>query len=89
MATSVHIPPPLLKALDKKAKKLRVSRNSLIVKAIERDLGVAGPTDANGWPVGFFEALAAGAADREAMAEFDESMRVVISSRRSKKPLDL
>jgi hypothetical protein len=87
MATSVHIPPPLLKALDKKAKKLRVSRNSLIVKAIEKDLGTTAPIDDNGWPVGFFDAIRRGV-DDEAAAEFKESMTAVVALRRSKKPID-
>jgi predicted transcriptional regulator len=82
MPTSVHIPEPLLRALDKKAKALKVSRNSLIIQAIERELGAA-----KGWPSGFFESIVAGV-DDEDRAEFDESMRAVVAQRRSKKPID-
>jgi hypothetical protein len=82
MATSVHVPADLLRALDKKARALRVSRNSLIVKAIERDLGID-----SGWPPGFFESLAG--IDDDARSALDETMAIVKLSRTSKKPIDL
>jgi len=82
MPTSVHIPPRLLTALDKKAKTLRVSRNSLIVQAIERDLG-----GTQGWPPGFFESLAH--VDDDLRATIDDTMAAVKKSRRSKRPSDL
>ena len=75
MPTSVHLPPPLLKALDKRAKELRVSRNSLIVQAVERELGGA----PRGWPAGFFELR----------ATIDETMAVVSARRLSKKAPEL
>jgi len=81
VATSVHIPPRLLKALDKRAETLGVSRNSLIVKAIEHELGEAGDR----WPAGFFEAFAA--IDDEARAELTKSMAVVKARRSSKPPV--
>ena len=51
--TSVHIPARLLAALDRRARALGVSRNRVIVRALERELdsGVE-------WSPGFFEALA-------------------------------
>jgi hypothetical protein len=82
MATSVHIPEALLRALDKRAKVLRTSRNSLIVKAIERDLGIE-----TGWPVGFFESLEV--LDDDACKALDETMAAVKAARSSKKPIDL
>ncbi|OGQ21485.1 MAG: hypothetical protein A2138_05490 [Deltaproteobacteria bacterium RBG_16_71_12] len=84
MPTSVHLPPPLLKALDKRAKELRVSRNSLIVQAVERELGGA----PRGWPAGFFESLAADV-DGELRATIDETMAVVSARRLSKKAPEL
>ena len=38
MATSIHIPPPLLAAVDRKARALRISRNRLIVHALEHEV---------------------------------------------------
>jgi hypothetical protein len=47
MATTVHIPEPLLAAVDRRAKALGVSRNRLIVRALEQALaeGVAWPPE--------------------------------------------
>ena len=36
MATTVHIPAALLKSVDRRAKALRISRNRLIVSALEQ-----------------------------------------------------
>jgi hypothetical protein len=52
MATTVHIPKPVLDAADRRAKALGISRNRLIVRALERELA-----DASAWTPGFFEAL--------------------------------
>ena len=38
MATSIHIPKPLLAAVDRKARTLKISRNRLIVRALEKEL---------------------------------------------------
>lgn len=38
MATSVHLPKPLMDAVDRPARALKISRNRLIVKALEREL---------------------------------------------------
>jgi hypothetical protein len=54
MAASVHIPPELLAAVDRKAGALGISRNRLIIRALEREL-VPGA----GWSGGFFDSLAA------------------------------
>lgn len=50
MATSIHLPKPLLDALDKRARRLKMSRNGLIVRAVQRE--IAGETE---WSPGFFE----------------------------------
>ena len=36
MATTVHIPPALLQSVDRRAKALRISRNRVIVSALEQ-----------------------------------------------------
>jgi hypothetical protein len=51
--TSVHIPARLLEALDRRARLLGVSRNRVIVHALERELESSAR-----WSPGFFEALA-------------------------------
>ena len=82
MATSVHIPKPLLDAVDRRAQALRISRNRLILKALEREL-----QEDPGWSAGFFEQLAV--AD-EALAEATEEMLGHIRvGRRSKKAVRL
>jgi len=78
MPTSVHFPKLLLAELDRRARHLRVSRNRLIVRAVERDLAMR-----THWSPGFFDRLAAqgpGSADA-----VDEMLRV-IASRRTRKP---
>ena len=80
MPTSVHIPKPLLAAVDRKAKELRISRNRLIVQVLERELE-------REWSPGFFEKL--DRIDPETAETFRRSMAVVVASRRSKKPPEL
>ena len=78
MPTSVHLPKPLLAAVDRKARALRVSRNALIVKALEREVAQGGD-----WPPGFFERL--GVTDEDLQGAVDEMRRAIEASRRSKK----
>lgn len=53
MATRLHIPETLLRAVDRRAQALRISRNELILKALEREI-----FEDPGWSEGFFERLA-------------------------------
>lgn len=76
--TTVHIPPPLLTAVDRKARALRISRNRLIVRALQHEV------EERGWSPGFFEQLRE--VDRGAAATLDGSMAVVHAARRSKTP---
>lgn len=78
MATSVHISKPLLDVVDRRAKALGISRNRLIVRALERELA---STDE--WSPGFFDALAR--TDAHSRAAADEMLEIIIASRRSKK----
>jgi hypothetical protein len=79
MATTVHIPAPLLAAADRRARVLKISRNRLIIRALEQELASAAP----GWSPGFFEALAS--VDRDDARALDRSMRTVRARRSSKK----
>lgn len=82
MPTSIHLPKHLLAALARKAKALGISRNRVIVQALERDLA-----NASEWPPGFFDKftpLAPG--DAKAIDEMIESIR---AGRASRKPVRL
>lgn len=80
MPTSVHIPRPLLEAVDRKARALGVSRNRLIVRALERALAPSA-----GWTPGFFEALSNTTPDTAAVVE--ELRAAIGKGRRSKRPI--
>ena len=82
MPTSVHIPKPLLEAVDRKARALRMSRNRLILQAIEREL-----TPGADWSPGFFERLSA--IDSETAVAVDELLASVRRARSSKPPRSL
>jgi predicted transcriptional regulator len=82
MATSVHIPRPLLAALDRRAKTLKVSRNRVIVEALEREL-----TRGSQWSPGFFAELEAPQSGVAAAA--DEMLTAIRKHRVSKKPVSL
>jgi len=79
MATSIHIPKPLLEAVDRKARALKMSRNRLIVRALEREL-----TQGSDWSPGFFENL--NAIDPSTTAAVDELLTSVRQARTSKPP---
>lgn len=79
MPTSIHLPKPLLEAVDRRAKALRISRSRLIVRSLERELGAGGD-----WSPGFFERLAE--PDAELVAGVDELLEHVARTRRSKAP---
>jgi hypothetical protein len=81
MPTSVHIPKPLLIAVDRRARALKISRNRLIVQALKREV-----TTGTDWSPGFFEQLALPGAAVEAAT--DEMLLAIQSQRRSKKSVD-
>jgi len=78
MTTSIHIAKDLLAAVDRRARKLRLSRNRFIVKVLEEEL-----SRNTEWSPGFFEELEAGAADQAAVSEM---MKAILSSRTRKGP---
>lgn len=84
MPTSVHLPKPLLDAVDRRAKALHVSRNRLIVRALERELR---QREGEGWSAAFFERLAE---PLPGVAEaVDEMLGHIRRDRRSKRPVRL
>lgn len=79
MPISVYIPAPLLAAVDKAAKKRKISRNRLILQSLERELA-----QTEGWSPGFFAALAV--TDEQTRADADALLRAVKAKRKSKAP---
>jgi hypothetical protein len=79
MPTTVHVPPALLKQVDRRAKALRVSRNRVIVDALTRE--VSAPP---GWSPGFMDRLQQ--VDPDVAGAVDELRTAVIRGRRSKRP---
>lgn len=82
MPTTVHIPDPLLKSVDRRAKALGISRNRLVVRALEQVVHVR-----SGWAPEFLERLRR--VDRETRAAADGMLNAVKQARRSKEPPDL
>lgn len=80
MPTSVHIPTALLKEVDQKAQALNISRNRLIIQALERDMKI-GPN----WSPEFFTTLARGDADVAQAAA--EMLDAITEQRHSKEPV--
>lgn len=82
MPTTVHIPAALLKSVDRRAKVLGVSRNRLIVRALEQAV-----SERSGWAPEFLEKLRK--VDDETVAAVDDLLADVKQARRSKPPHDL
>jgi EAL domain-containing protein (putative c-di-GMP-specific phosphodiesterase class I) len=82
MPTTVHIPDPFLKSVDRRAKALGISRNRLVVRALEQAVSVR--TD---WSPEFLQRLRT--VDRETSTAVDDLLAAVTKARRSKEPRDL
>ena len=82
MPTTVHIPAALLKSVDRRAKALGVSRNRLIVKALERAV-----SEHVVWAPEFLESLRSANADT--VRAVDDMLAHVKQARRSKPPREL
>ena len=82
MPTTVHIPDPLLKSVDRRAKALGISRNRLVIRALEEAVSVR-----SGWAPEFLQRLRH--VDPETSAAVDELLIAVTQARRSKEPRDL
>jgi EAL domain-containing protein (putative c-di-GMP-specific phosphodiesterase class I) len=77
MPTTVHVPPALLQSVDRRAKALGLSRNRLIVRALERMV-----SDRSGWAPEFLHRLRS--VDPAVAATVDELVDDVKRARRSK-----
>ncbi len=82
MPTSVHIPKALLTAVDQRARTLKISRNRLIVQALEHEV-----LSRCAWSPDFFSRLAQPEAG--VGAAVDEMSKIIQRHRRSKKPVRL
>lgn len=80
MPTSVHIPSDLLKQADQRAQALGISRNRLIVRALEREL-----KSSSEWAPAFLAQLRSVSPEMAPAA--DELLAAVHSNRRSKPPV--
>jgi metal-responsive CopG/Arc/MetJ family transcriptional regulator len=74
MPTTVHIPAALLTSVDRRAKALGVSRNRLIVQALERAL-----SERAGWAPEFLEELRM--VDDDTVAAVDDLLKDVKQAR--------
>lgn len=79
MGTSVHIPAELLKAVDRRARALRISRNRMILRALEREL-----EQGSEWSVGFFDKLRT--VDHQTVDDTERMLTAIRAQRRSKGP---
>jgi predicted transcriptional regulator len=79
MPTTIHVPAPLLTAVDRRAKALRISRNRLIVRALEQAVH-----DRSTWSQEFLDGLRA--VDPDTAAAVDQLATDVKQARRSKTP---
>ena len=82
MPTTVHLPSALLKSVDRRAKALGLSRNRLIIRALERAV-----SDRSSWAPEFLEKLRN--VDQETTTAVDELLADVKQARQSKPPHDL
>lgn len=82
MPTTVHIPAALLESVDRRARALGVSRNRLIVRALEQAVN-----ERTRWAPEFVERLRA--VDPDTSAAVDDLLAAVTQRRRSKAPRDL
>ena len=79
MPTTIHVPAPLLIAVDRRAKALRISRNRLIVQALEQAVH-----ERSRWSREFLERLRD--VDADTAAAVDQLATDVGRARRSKTP---
>lgn len=79
MPTTVHIPDALLKSVDRRARALGVSRNRLIIRALEQEVGTRST-----WTPDFLERLRG--VDEDTVDAVDALVEAVKGARRSKPP---
>ena len=81
MPTTVRIPPALLRVVDRRAKALGISRNRLIIRALERAV-----SERSEWAPEFLERLRM--VDRETVPAVHDLLADVKHARHSKQPHD-
>ena len=79
MSTSIHLPKPLLKAIDRRARLLKISRNRFIAQTLEKELARGSE-----WSPGFFETFERIASDE--VAAVDEMLEAIHAGRTRKEP---
>ena len=79
MPTTIHVPPALLKSVDRRAKALGLSRNRLIVRALERVV-----SERSGWAPELLDRLRN--PDPIVADAVDQLVQDVTTARRSKRP---
>lgn len=79
MTTTVHLPPKLLKLIDRRAGELGVSRNRYIVLALTKAI-----EEETRWSPRFLKAITEAAKDLDSHRAIDDMMRA-ITGRRSRK----
>jgi hypothetical protein len=82
MATTVHIPAPLLAAVQRRARQLGISRNRLVVRALEREVH-----ERRDWSNGFLNDLRR--VEPGTIQAVDEMLTQVRKRRLSKPPVKL
>lgn len=82
MPTTVHIPEPLLKSVDRRAKALGISRNRLVVRALEQVV-----SEPVGWSPEFLQQLRH--VDPDTSTAVDDLLAAVVEARHSKAPREL
>jgi len=80
MATTVHIPAALLRRIDARAKARGMSRNRLIVEALDRSLA-----EDDDWSPEFVDALAGMSADAAVSRAADQMLASISRTRRSRR----
>ena len=80
MPTTIHIPDALLKSVDKRAKALGISRNRLIVRALEHAVA-----ERANWSPEFLARLRS--VDAGTAAAVDDMLDSIRQERRSKAPV--
>lgn len=79
MPTTVHIPAPLLERVDARAKTLGISRNRLVIEALEEKL-----TAQTNWPPELVRVLTT-PVEPDVAAAADEMLEAIRAGRRSRK----
>jgi hypothetical protein len=82
MPTTIHVPPPLLSAVDRRAKALRISRNRLIVEALKQAVH-----ERSQWSKEFLDRLRS--VDPDTADDVDRLRIQIKQARRSKTPPSL